>query len=130
MLWKFQQRLKGWCSVRPSPLHSIRPLSDCRRRRQRLINEQWQERWLPASQRPSRDRDSPEAKDKGGKGKGYDYSAEIESPLFYLDNLGERESSTIPSPGLMHGIRFKSSFAHLNFVGRFCAGSQTSKTKK
>lgn len=63
-------------------------LSDCWQPQQRLINEQWQERWLPAKERHSWDLDSPEAKDKGGKGKAVTTQLKL-SPLLCLDNLHE-----------------------------------------
>jgi len=75
-------------------LQNIRPLFDCWRLQQRLINERWQERWLLVRERLSWDWDSPEAEDKGGRGKGM--STQLKwSLLFYLDNLHETESSAI-----------------------------------
>lgn len=69
-------------------LQNFRLLSDCWQPQQRLINEQWQERWLPARERHSWDLDSPEAKDKGGKGKAVTTQLKL-SPLLCLDNLHE-----------------------------------------
>lgn len=69
-------------------LQIFRLLSDCWQQQQRLINEQWQERWLPARERLSWDLDPPEAKDKGGKGKTVTTQLKLSPPLC-LDNLHE-----------------------------------------